>query len=89
MLRPVASRLGPRFCRIYQLSVNLDTGRAGLWPGGLLDFTLDSCYGASAEQTFTVGSFVPQYYGAIIPGATLSHDTLRSNIFLFKPSRLK
>jgi porin len=82
-------KTGTAFLQNIQLSVNLDTGRAGLWPGGLLDFTLDSCYGASAEQTFTVGSFVPQYYGAIIPGATLSHDTLRSNIFLFKPSRLK
>jgi porin len=58
------------------------TGRAELWPGGLLHFTLDSRYGASPEQTFTVGSFVPQYYGAIIPGATLSHDTLPFEYFL-------
>jgi porin len=72
-----------------QLSVNLDTGRAGLWPGGLLHFTLDSRYGASPEQTFTVGSFVPQYYGAIIPGATLSHDTLPFEYFWFSPSLLK
>jgi len=79
-------KTGTAFLQNIQLSVNLDTGRAGLWPGGLLHFTLDSRYGASPEQTFTVGSFVPQYYGAIIPGATLSRYC--SNIFLFKPSRL-
>jgi porin len=52
-------KTGTAFLQNVQLSVNLDTGRAGLWPGGLLHFTLDSRYGASPEQTFTVGSFVP------------------------------
>ena len=75
-------KTGTAFLQNIQLSVNLDTGRAGLWPGGLLHFTLDSRYGASPEQTFTVGSFVPQYYGAIIPGATLSHDTPLFEYFL-------
>jgi porin len=75
-------KTGTAFLQNTQLSVNLDTGRAGLWPGGLLHFTLQSRYGASPEQTFIVGSFVPQYYGALLPGPLLSHDTLPSEYFL-------
>jgi porin len=73
---------GTAFLQNTQLSVNLDTGRTGLWPGGLFHFTVQSRYGASPEQTFTVGSFVPQYYGALLPGPLLSHDTLPSEYYL-------
>ena len=75
-------KTGTAFLQDTQLSVNLDTGRAGLWPGGLFHFTVQSRYGASPEQTFTVGSFVPQYYGALLPGPLLSHDTLPSEYYL-------
>jgi porin len=75
-------KTGTAFLQNTQLSVNLDTGRAGLWPGGLFHFTVQSRYGASPEQTFTVGSFVPQYYGALLPGPLLSHDTLPSEYYL-------
>jgi hypothetical protein len=75
-------KTGTAFLQNTQLSVNLDTGRAGLWPGGLLHFTVQSRYGASPEQTFIVGSYVPQYTAAVLPGPLLSHDTLPSEYFL-------
>ena len=75
-------KTGTAFLQNTQLSVNLDTGRAGLWPGGLFHFTVQSRYGASPEQTFIVGSSVPQYYGALLPGPLLSHDILPSEYFL-------
>jgi porin len=58
-----------------QLSINVDTGRAGLWPGGVLHFSLESRYGSSSPQnTFTVGSSVPQYTGLAYPGPFFVHD---------------
>jgi porin len=75
-------KTGTAFLQNTQLSVNLDTGRAGLWPGGLLHFTVQSRYGASPDQTFIVGSYVPQYTAAVLPGPLLSHDTLPSEYFL-------
>jgi porin len=75
-------KTGTAFLQNTQLSVNLDTGRAGLWSGGLFHFTVQSRYGASPEQTFTVGSFVPQYYGALLPDPLLSHDILPSEYYL-------
>jgi hypothetical protein len=75
-------KTGTAFLQNTQLSVNVDTGRAGLWSGGLLHFTFQSRYGDSPEQTFTTGSFVPQYYGALLPGPLLFHDVLPSEYFL-------
>lgn len=38
-----------------QLSINVDTGRAGLWPGGIFHGTSESRYGSSSPQnTFTL-----------------------------------
>ena len=65
-----------------QLSINVDTGRADLWSGGLIHFTAQSRYGSDPTQTFTVGSLVPQYTGLIAPGALLWHDTLPSDYYL-------
>ena len=53
-------KTGGSFVQNTQLSVNLDSGRAGLWPGGLFHFTVESRYGSSPQSTFTVGSTVPQ-----------------------------
>ena len=75
-------KTGTAFLQNTQFSVNFDTGRAGLWPGGLLHFTVQSRYGASPDQTFIVGSYVPQYTAAVLPGPLLSHDTLPSEYFL-------
>jgi porin len=75
-------KTGNAYVQNTQVSINLDTGRAGLWSGGLFHFTLQSRYGSSPENTFTVGSFVPQYVGLVEPGALLSDDTLPSEYFL-------
>jgi carbohydrate-selective porin OprB len=65
-----------------QLSINVDTQRAGLWSGGLIHFTAQSRYGNDPSQTFTVGSYVPQYTALVEPGPLLSRDTLPSEYFL-------
>jgi porin len=68
-----------------QLSINVDTGRAGLWSGGIFHITLESRYGSSSPQnTFTVGSTVPQYTGLAIPGPFFVHDVLPTEYFLFQ-----
>ena len=68
-----------------QLSINVDTGRAGLWPGGIFHVTLDSRYGSSSPQnTFTAGSSVPQYTGLAFPGPFFVHDVLPTEYFLLQ-----
>jgi hypothetical protein len=68
-----------------QLSINVDTGRAGLWPGGVFHFTLESRYGSSSPQnTFTAGATVPQYTGLAFPGPYFVHDVLPSEYFLLQ-----
>jgi hypothetical protein len=68
-----------------QLSINVDTGRAGLWSGGVFHITLESRYGSSSPQnTFTVGSTVPQYTGLTIPGPFFVHNVLPTEYFLFQ-----
>jgi hypothetical protein len=75
-------KTGSAFVQNTQFSINLDTGRAGLWPGGLFHFTLQSRYGASPQDTFTVGSALPQYTGLLLPGPLFAKDTLPSEYFL-------
>src|SRR5262249_15990643 len=77
-------KTGNAYVQNTQASINLDTGRAGLWSGGLFHFTVQSRYGSSPDNTFTVGSFVPQYVGLVQPGALLSDDTLPSEYFLLQ-----
>jgi len=75
-------KTGNAYAQNTQLSVNVDTARAGLWPGGLFHFTVQSRYGSSPQNSFTVGSFVPQYTGFVEPGPLLWQDTLPSEYFL-------
>jgi hypothetical protein len=75
-------KTGSAFVQNIQLSVNLDTGRAGLWSGGLLHLTTQSRYGDSPDNTFTAGSALPQYTGLVLPGPLLSHNTYPSEYFL-------
>ena len=76
---------GNAFIQNTQLSINMDTGRAGLWPGGVFHVTLDSRYGSSSPQdTFTVGATVPQYTGLAIPGPFFVHDVLPTEYFLYQ-----
>ena len=68
-----------------QLSINVDTGRAGLWPGGIFHVSLESRYGSSSPQnTFTAGSSVPQYTGLAFPGPYFVHDFLPTEYFLLQ-----
>jgi len=78
-------KTGNAFIQNTQLSINIDTGRAGLWSGGLFHITLESRYGSSSPQeTFTVGSTVPQYTGLAFPGPFFVHDVLPTEYFLLQ-----
>ena len=78
-------KTGGTFMQNTQLSINVDTGRAGLWSGGLLHITLESRYGSSSPQeTFTVGSTVPHYTGLAFPGPFFGHDVLPTEYFLLQ-----
>jgi len=65
---PGGLKTGDSFVQNVQASLNLDTGRAGLWSGGLFHFTMQARYGSTPIDTFTVGSTVPQYVGLVLPG---------------------
>jgi len=70
------------FVQNIQWSLNLDTGRAGLWSGGLLHFTMQSRYGPSPQTTFNSGASVPVYTGLLLPDPAASSTTLPSEYFL-------
>jgi porin len=78
-------KTGGSFIQNNQLSINVDTERARLWPGGLLHITLQSRNGSSPERNFAVGSDVPQYYGLTLPGPFYVHDYLPTEYFLLQP----
>jgi len=75
-------KTGSAFAQNIQISLNIDTARARLWSGGLFHFTAQARYGSSPENTFTVGSYVPQYTGFVEPGPLLSNDIWPSEYFL-------
>lgn len=75
-------KTGGSFMQNNQLSINVDTGRARLWPGGLLHITLQSRNGSTPQRNFAVGSDVPQYYGLTLPGPFYVHDYLPTEYFL-------
>jgi porin len=75
-------KTGGSFVQNIQTSLNVDTGRANLWSGGLLHVTVQSRYGDSPANTFTAGSTIPQYTGLVYPGPSLWHDTLPTEYFL-------
>ncbi len=76
-------KTGSAFIQNTQLSINVDTGRAGLWSGGVFHVTLESRYGSfSPQNTFTVGSTAPQYTGLTFPGPFFVHDVLPTEYFL-------
>lgn len=65
-----------------QLSVNLDTARAGLWSGGLLHFTVQSRYGDNPSDTFTGGGVAPQYTGLVLPDPLKPKNIYPSEYFI-------
>ena len=75
-------KTGSSFVENLQLSINIDTGRAGLWPGGLFHFTVGSRFGDSAKNTFTAGSSTPQNTGLAFPGPFLDRDIYPTEYFL-------
>ncbi len=75
-------KTGGAFVENTQFSVNVDTGRAGLWSGGLIHFTAQSRYGDNPPNTFTAGSVVPQYTGLVLPHPLLANSILPSEYFL-------
>ena len=87
-LQNVASgglKAGAAFMQNTQFSINIDTGRAGLWAGGLFHITLESKYGSfSPQKTFAAGSTAPQYTGLAFPGPFSVHDVLPTEYFLLQ-----
>src|SRR5436189_5649313 len=75
-------KTGSSFVENIQLCINTDTGRAGLWPGGLFHFTVDSRFGDSAKNTLTVGSSTPQNTGLAFPGPFFDADVYPTEYFL-------
>ena len=75
-------KTGGSFVQNNQISINIDTGRAGWWAGGLIHFTAQARSGDSPENTFTVGSYVPQYTGLVEPGPLFANNIYPSEYFL-------
>jgi len=76
-------KTGGAFIQNTQLSINVDTGRAGLWSGGVFHVSLESRYGSfSPQNTLTVGATAPQYTGLTYPGPFFVHDVLPTEYFL-------
>lgn len=72
------------FVQNTQLALNLDTGRAGWWDGGLIHFALQSRYGSSVADTYTTGTAAPHYMGLALPDPFLSSTTLPAEYFLYQ-----
>ena len=73
---------GDWFVQNTQMSINVDTGRAGWWDGGLIHFTTQARYGGTPEQTFNSGSSVPTYTGLLLPDPLAYSTMLPSEYFL-------
>src|SRR6202012_2543942 len=67
-------KTGSAFVQNTQLSINMDSGRAGLWPGGVFHVTLEARNGSSSPQdTFTAGCNGAADTPACLPGPLSSH----------------
>lgn len=75
-------KTGGAFVQNTQVSVNIDTGRAGWWSGGLIHITAQSRLGDTPASTFTAGTVVPQYTGLVLPDPMESNSFLLSEYFL-------
>lgn len=73
---------GDWFVQNTQMAINVDTGRAGWWDGGLIHFVTQARYGANPAQTFNSGATVPIYTGLIEPDPLAYSTTLPSEYFL-------
>lgn len=75
-------KTGAAFVQNTQLSVNIDTGRAGWWSGGVIHFTAQSRLGDDPAKTFTAGTVVPHYTGLVLPDPMQPNSFLPSEYFL-------
>ena len=75
-------KTGNAFIQNTQIAINVDTGRAGLWSGGLFHITLESRYGSSPQDSFTVGTATPQYTGLAMPGPFFTREFLPTEYFV-------
>jgi hypothetical protein len=75
-------KTGGAFVQNTQFSVNIDTGRAGWWSGGLIHMTAQSRLGDEPLKTFTAGTIVPQYTGLVLPDPMQPNSFLPSEYFL-------
>jgi carbohydrate-selective porin OprB len=75
-------KTGAAYVQNTQASLNIDTGRADLWSGGLLHLTLQSRFGDTPANTFTAGATVPQYAGLAFPDPLRANDVLPTQFFL-------
>jgi porin len=75
-------KTGDTFVWNTQASLNIDTGRAGLWPGGLLQLTLQSGFGDTPANTFTAGATLPQYTALVFPAPLRANDVLPAQFVL-------
>lgn len=75
-------KTGDAFVQNTQLSVNIDTGRAGWWSGGLIHLTAQSRFGDNPPSTFTAGTVVPHYTGLVLPDPMQPNSFLPSEYFL-------
>ena len=73
---------GDWFVQNTQMCLNIDTGRAGWWDGGLIHFTTQARYGGTPEQTFNSGASVPVYTGLLEPDPLAYSTMLPSEYFL-------
>jgi hypothetical protein len=73
---------GEAFVQNTQLSLNIDTGRAGWWSDGLIHVTAQSRLGDDPETTFTAGTVVPQYNGLVLPTPLEINSVLPTEYFL-------
>ena len=65
-----------------QISVNLDTARAGLWSGGLFHLTFQSRSGDDVAHTFNAGTNAPQYIGLAHPDPLKPNNIYPTEYFL-------
>jgi porin len=75
-------KTGSALVQNRRASLNIDTGRAGLWSGGLLHLTLQLRFGDTPANIFTAGATVPQYAGLAFPDPLRANDVLPTQIFL-------
>lgn len=70
------------FIQNFQLTANVDTGRAGLWAGGLFHFAAQAMVGSDISKINSAGSFVPTYMGTLLPGTGRNNDIELTEYFL-------